>query len=103
MPDSAPDTLMWEARTYPGGQDDLLRWVEESAVPTLLGDPVCVDVATYLGGDDHVVFIAHTTGAPPRLPDPPEHLLLRSVQQWPFRRHAIHLRSRGSGDRADRA
>jgi hypothetical protein len=92
MPDSAPDTLMWEARTHPGGQDDLLRWVEESALPTLLCDPTCVAVATYLGGDDYVVLIAHTTGAPPRLPDPPEHLLLPSVQQWPFRRHAVHLR-----------
>jgi hypothetical protein len=90
MPDSGPDTLMWEARTHPGGQDDLLRWVEESAVPTLLSK--CVDVATYLGGEDHVDFIAHTTGAAPRLPDPPEHLLLPSVRQWPFRRHAIHLR-----------
>jgi hypothetical protein len=57
MPDSAPDTLMWEARTHPGGQDDLLRWVEESALPTLLCDPTCVAVATYLGGDDHVVLI----------------------------------------------
>jgi hypothetical protein len=90
MPDSGPDTpLMWDARTHPGGRDDLLRRVEESAMPTLLSK--CVDVATYLGGEDHVVPITHT-GAPPRLSDPPEHLLLPSVRQWPFRRHAIHLR-----------
>ncbi|GAA4081861.1 hypothetical protein [Actinomadura miaoliensis] len=84
------DTLMWEARARPGRQEELLDWVEQTAVPALLAAGACLGVSTYTGGQDRVVVIVHGTGAPPRLPDPPDDLLLRPVHQWPFRRHATH-------------
>ncbi|MEU6265428.1 hypothetical protein [Saccharopolyspora shandongensis] len=84
------DTLMWEARTQPGRRDELLAWVEQTAVLALLAEPGCLDASTYLGGEDRVVVIAHTTGTMPRLPDPPDELLLRAVHQWPFRKHAFY-------------
>ncbi|MBL1100538.1 hypothetical protein [Streptomyces coffeae] len=87
---ASPETLMWEARAHPGSQSALLTWVEEIAVPALLADPACLDVSTYLGGQDRVVVITHSTGYPPRLPEPPEDLLLRSAHQWPFHLHARH-------------
>ncbi|MGW2169496.1 hypothetical protein ACWC1C_03060 [Streptomyces sp. NPDC001705] len=84
-----PDTLMWEARARAGRQTDLLFHIERTVLPTLLSDPACVDADIYLGGQDRVVLIAHFTGTPPRLPDPPDDMLLRSVHQWPFRRRAV--------------
>jgi hypothetical protein len=77
------DTLMWEARARTGKQDDLLRWVEETALPAL--DGCHTDV--YLGGQDRVVVIARSPVGPPRLPDPPDDLLERPAHQWPFRHH----------------
>lgn len=85
------DTLMWEARAQAGHQDDLLAYAEQTAVPALLIDSSCLGADVYLGGQDRVVLIIHFTGTPPRLPDPPAGVLLRSVHQWPFRRHAAHL------------
>ncbi|WP_327122630.1 hypothetical protein [Streptomyces sp. NBC_01727] len=84
------DTLMWEARAQAGRQGDLLAYAEQTAVPTLLSDSSCLDADIYLGGQDRVVLIVHFTGTPPCLPDPPAGVLLRSVHQWPFRRHATH-------------
>ncbi|MFG3026205.1 UbiD family decarboxylase domain-containing protein [Streptomyces sp. NPDC048254] len=69
-------------------------------LPTVLADPACLDAGTYLGGQDRVVLIAHFTSAPPPLPAPPDDLLLRSVHQWPFRRHAT---CRGSAAHASAA
>ena len=85
---SPPDTLMWEARAQAGRQADLLSHIEQTVLPTVLADPACLDAGIYLGGQDRVVLIAHFTSAPPPLPAPPDDLLLRSVHQWPFRRHA---------------
>ncbi|MET7497057.1 hypothetical protein [Streptomyces sp900116325] len=84
------DTLMWEARAQAGHQDDLLAYAEQTAVPTLLTNSSCLGADIYLGGQDRVVLIIHFAGTPPRLPDPPAGVLLRSVHQWPFRRHATH-------------
>ena len=84
-----PDTLMWEARTQAGRQADLLSHVEQTVLPAVLADPACLDAGIYLGGQDRVVLIAHFNGAPPSLPAPPDDLLLRSVHQWPFRRHVM--------------
>ncbi|MER6975651.1 hypothetical protein ABT317_00895 [Streptomyces carpinensis] len=85
---ASSNTLMWEARAQAGRQTDLLFHVEQTVMPAVLADPTCLDAGLYLGGQDRVVVIAHFTGVPPRLPDPPDELLLRSVHQWPFRRHA---------------
>ncbi|MFI9781705.1 hypothetical protein ACIHCV_45210 [Streptomyces sp. NPDC051956] len=84
----SPDTLMWEARAQAGRQADLLSHIEQTVLPTVLADPACLDAGIYLGGQDRVVLIAHFTSTPPRLPALPDDLLLRSVHQWPFRRHA---------------
>ncbi|MDA3627948.1 hypothetical protein OU415_21115 [Saccharopolyspora sp. WRP15-2] len=83
-----PDTLMWEARAQPGRQADLLAHTEQALLPAVLADPACLDAVVYIGGQDRIVLIAHFTGAPPRLPDPPDDLLQRPVHQWPFRRHS---------------
>ncbi|WP_405988543.1 hypothetical protein [Streptomyces sp. NBC_00986] len=62
--------------------------VERTVLPGVLADPASLDAGIYLGGQDRVVVIAHFNGAPPSLPAPPDDLPLRSVHQWPFRRHA---------------
>ncbi|MFI5607739.1 hypothetical protein [Amycolatopsis sp. NPDC051903] len=82
------DTLMWEVRAAPGRQQDLLAWVEATAVPALAATPDLAAADVYLGGQDRVVVIARWSATtPPRLPDPPEDLLARPVAQWPFQHH----------------
>ncbi|MEV4597073.1 hypothetical protein AB0K15_06680 [Amycolatopsis sp. NPDC049253] len=82
------DTLMWEVRAAPGRQQDLLAWVEATAVPELTATEHFAGADVYLGGQDRVVVIARWTAVPPRLPDPPEELLARPVAQWPFQHHS---------------
>ncbi|MEV5012326.1 hypothetical protein AB0K74_46750 [Streptomyces sp. NPDC056159] len=57
-------------------------------MPEELADPSRLDAGIYLGGQDRVALIAHFVGSPPRLRDPLDDLRLRSVHQWPLRRHA---------------
>lgn len=78
------DTLMWEVRAEPGKRGELLRWVEEIALPTLSGYR-SLDV--YLGGPDRIVVIGRWDGEAGRLPEPPADLLARPAAQWPFRHH----------------
>ncbi|HWD03823.1 MAG TPA: hypothetical protein VG674_15380 [Amycolatopsis sp.] len=82
------DTLMWEVRAAPGKQQELLAWVETTAVPALTATDGLAAADVYLGGQDRVVVIARWGDATPaRLPDPPEDLLARPTSQWPFRHH----------------
>jgi hypothetical protein len=93
--DTSPDTIMWEARARPGQQAALLEWADRHAVPALLADPGCAGITTYLGGQDRVVMIAHTTGAGPAIPEPPAGLIERPVHQWPFRCQRTYQRPGG--------
>ncbi|WP_055589523.1 hypothetical protein [Peterkaempfera griseoplana] len=97
-PDSAvsdpPDTLMWEVRAEPGRRQELLAWVEERALPELVGRLGFLRADIYCGGQDRVVVVARfdtvharVSHAPVRLPDPPSDVLTRPVHQWPFRFH----------------
>jgi hypothetical protein len=81
------DTLMWEARAEPGRRDDLLRWIEETALPRLAATAGFQDATVYLGGQERVVVIAHYADEAGRLPDPPDGLVARPAAQWPFQRH----------------
>ncbi|WP_031465857.1 hypothetical protein [Sciscionella sediminilitoris] len=82
------DTLMWEVRASEGNRDALLAWVRDTGLPAVTASPGFLDARIYLGGQDRVVVIAHWSGEPVRLPDPPQEWLARPIAQWPFQRYS---------------
>jgi hypothetical protein len=84
------DTLMWEVRAAPGRLSELLVWVRDRAVPTVLGQEGCLSVDVFDASDERVVIIARFVRRTAGVPDPPAELLRREPHAWPFRHLSTH-------------
>ncbi|KEI44005.1 hypothetical protein [Saccharopolyspora rectivirgula] len=79
------DTLMWEARAQPGKLDQLLAWIDSTALPHLRKQPQFRSADVFRSAEDRAVVVIRFTGQLAPLPQPPAELLRREVHQWPFR------------------
>jgi hypothetical protein len=84
------DTLMWEVRAAADRLPELLRWIDEHALPALGRTSGFRGCDVYTASDDRVVLIIRFDGPPARLPQPPADLLGRAAHQWPFRHRSSH-------------
>jgi hypothetical protein len=91
LPGATPhDTMMWEVRAAPARSDDLIAWVDGTAVPELLARGDCLRVDVFGAADDRVVVIARFANRAGRLPDPPADLLRRPPHSWTFQHRSSH-------------
>lgn len=83
------DTLMWEAQAAGGKWDELIDWVERTAVLFLRDQPQCRGADVCVSADDRAVIIARCDGAPAQVPAALGEPVNSPAHQWPFRHHPV--------------